>query len=340
VRNESQHLVHQGNDGPVRPTSDEVTPPVSLEELRALISGDPRRDLEELLEKCASYALLLDILSRSPEEYDVESHCLKYVDEVWKLMRDAGRHGIKRELPLMPTRFRNFAEGLAALDEAGRWGARAGVELTDAKSSEASDHSSASSAKCGVAVEVAPREWVFAEDGNGYLVAGLGERGHFSSLKGLGVIARLVAAPLTTIPITELHHLDARQQADRRSRQDVVDVQGLSKIKETLEELREDYAKAKQQGNNVEAGTAAEQIEQLKTEMKKMLGPRGRVRNINNKHYDSLRTSIFGQLNRAFAKLRQGKCPKLAAHLEAAIFNERGTFVYRPSPSVRWRTKT
>jgi hypothetical protein len=181
--------------------------------------------------------------------------------------------------------------------------------------------------------------FIFAPDGDGYCIAGFGERGHVPSLKGFDVIARLVRTPSVPVPMLELAGAadDERIACDHRSRQETLDSQALKEIHEKLAELRADYEKARAANNTVEMASAEKQIEQLKSNLREATGLAGGSRDMNSEK-ERLRPTIHRNLNTAYTRLRNAKPPmdELANHFEGAISSEGGAFIYCPAAPIVW----
>ena len=89
--------------------------------------------------------------------------------------------------------------------------------------------------------------FTFAQEGDGYYLAGFGESGHVRKLKGFDIISRLIRTPSIHVAMVELVGAgdDERLSRDGRSRQETLDLQALGETRDKLAELREDYASAR-----------------------------------------------------------------------------------------------
>jgi hypothetical protein len=187
-------------------------------------------------------------------------------------------------------------------------------------------------------------EWVWAPDGDGYLVAGLGERGHFSRLKGLAMIEKLVRSPEQPVPMVLLMSGAAEQPSnDKRSKQPAMDEQALRDAHIRCTALRSELEQAEVEGRGTEAAEILTELEQLQGYIKAALGIGGKVRDLNDLA-NKLRPSIHAALARVYEAMRKAKppMPELATHLESSISSVGPAFVYRltSSPAPSWKTLT
>ena len=80
------------------------------------------------------------------------------------------------------------------------------------------------------------------------------------------------------------------------------------------------------------------QIDELLGFYSKAVGLGGKSRDLNNP-FDKLRPKVWGRINRVIKAFRSAQPPliELADHLEAAISNESGAFVYRSPVKISWQ---
>jgi hypothetical protein len=184
-------------------------------------------------------------------------------------------------------------------------------------------------------------EWTWAPDGNGYLIAGLGERGHFARLKGLAMISRLVRSAGQPVPMVLLFGGAAVEpDSDQRSRQPAMDSQAMQDAYNQCGALGAEIENAEREGRTTEAAESRDELERLQNQLKAALGIRGKVRDLNDLA-NKLRPSIHGALARVYKAMRKANppAPELANHLEASISSEGAAFVYRPAIPVTWKTQ-
>jgi hypothetical protein len=177
-----------------------------------------------------------------------------------------------------------------------------------------------------------PEQWFFAPSGNGYFVAGFGESGHLSGLKGLSDIAPLIRSPGKAVSMLDLEGVD-KLKRDRRSRQPAAGAEELQNVSKQLQELRADLERAQEENDTVEADVAQREIQRLEASLAAVSGLGGRIRDLNNL-FDKLRPKIYGRLRTVYEAMRKADPPmkQLAEHFEASIACEGGSgFVYRPA---------
>jgi hypothetical protein len=180
-------------------------------------------------------------------------------------------------------------------------------------------------------------EYVFAPSGNVYYVAGFGESGHMTGLKGLAVIASLIKRPGDPVPMLKLIGADLRLANDRRSHQPALDDEARQEARAQLKELFADRDRARQENNNAEETFAQGEINRLMKALGSASGKSGKSRDLNNP-LDRWRPTIYRRLQTVYDKMREGQMPKLAEHFELNITSEKGAFVYRPAGSPpQWR---
>jgi hypothetical protein len=183
-------------------------------------------------------------------------------------------------------------------------------------------------------------EWIWAPDGNGYFVAGLGERGHFAKLKGLSMIEKLVHSPgQPVLMILLVGGTAEKPKGDKHSKQLVMDRETLREVYNRCKVLRAEIEKDETEGRTVDADESRVELEQLKQQLKAAVGIKGKVRDLNDLA-NKLRPSIHGALDRVYGAMRKANPPltELANHLKSAISSESATFVYRPAMQVSWKT--
>src|SRR5262249_52373037 len=107
-------------------------------------------------------------------------------------------------------------------------------------------------------------EWVWAPDGDGYLVAGPGERGHFGGLKGLAMIEQLVRTPGQPVPMTLLSGgTEGELDSDGRSKQPAMDRQALQATYKQMVALRAQIEQDESKGRALEAAEGRKELERL-----------------------------------------------------------------------------
>ena len=182
---------------------------------------------------------------------------------------------------------------------------------------------------------VNPKSFVFARDGDGYVIEAFGVRARVRALKGFAQIEQLIRTPGRPVPMTQLFGGgdDKRAGREQRSRQEAFDTQARDKINDRLKELRQEYDAAKKANSTVQMDVAAQEIHGLELYLRHSTGRRGRSRDLNSLA-DKLRPSILGALKRAYQALRDTRpsLDSLASHLELSIQSEGSDFVY-PAPA-------
>jgi hypothetical protein len=186
-------------------------------------------------------------------------------------------------------------------------------------------------------------EFVFAPDGDGYYIAGFGERGHLSAkaCKGLNQLYRLVQSPGEPVPMLELLGCadEPRFALDQHTKQPAIDGAELQRLRQRLADARCDLESAKADGNTVEEEHCLEEIEAVEPALQKLVGMGGKPRDLNNP-LGKWRATIWGSIKRAVAKMHGLNSPmkELANHFDAAISSETGSFIYRQANAEKWRT--
>jgi hypothetical protein len=187
-------------------------------------------------------------------------------------------------------------------------------------------------------------DWIWAPSGNGYLVAGLGERGHLAGLKGLGMIAQLVRSPGQPVPMNLLVAEKVEPPtSDPHSPQPAMDEKALKEACERMSALRAEFEQAESEGRSLEAEESRKEFEEVRKQVNVAVKIGGQPRDLNNPG-NRLRPSIQAALVRVYRAMREAKppMPKLAEHLESATSAEGLTYVYRPamSPPPSWKTES
>lgn len=185
-------------------------------------------------------------------------------------------------------------------------------------------------------VEIPDADYVFRRDGNGYLIKGLGESGHFRGTKGFDDLFRLVQSPGRQVPMAEIDSgtdsLLLVADAER-SIQEALDSQAQRQIQTEVDRLIV----------KIKAGDAGPEMEQLQAKLstleshlRRSTGLRGKSRDLNSAN-DKLRPKILGRIRTARQLLSLGNCPRLAEHFSAAITTEGANIMYTsPGPEVLW----
>jgi hypothetical protein len=120
-------------------------------------------------------------------------------------------------------------------------------------------------------------EWIWAPEGDGYRIAGPGERGHLTRLKGLAVIHRLVQSPGQPVPMVLLAGgATEESDNDRRSKQPAMDAEALRDAYTRCAALWSEIEQAEAEGRATEAAESRAELEQLQGCIKTALGVRGR----------------------------------------------------------------
>jgi hypothetical protein len=180
-------------------------------------------------------------------------------------------------------------------------------------------------------------KFVFASMGSTYLLAGFGEAGHLpSSLKGLGVIARLVRTPGVPVPWAELD--TGILKADSRTPQPTYDETALKDLREKCLRLQTEIETA---DDEIERADSQRQLDELTAHLLPAIGLQGKARDMNNLT-DKLRPKIWGRINTVNEKLRQAMppMPNMAKHFEECITSTTDGFLYNPpAPVPQWQTE-
>jgi hypothetical protein len=186
--------------------------------------------------------------------------------------------------------------------------------------------------------ETAKPEFIFAPDGDGYFIRGLGGEGHFQRLKGFNCISRLIQELGKPVAMAELISDFGKVTAGQESSyQDVLDDEARRNYRERLRQAKSDLAQAETEGDHTTAVESRDEIEFVENELKSSTGIGLRQRNLNDttKNWGP---TIHGNLKTAYKKLRDGGLANLAEHFEAAISSESGAFIYRPAGmSIEWQ---
>src|SRR5262249_15195803 len=125
-------------------------------------------------------------------------------------------------------------------------------------------------------------EWVWAPDGDGYRLAGLGERGHLAQLKGLTMIEKLVRSPGQPIPMALLVGGTAEQMGkDKRSKQPAMDAEALRDAYNRCSVLRAELEQAESEGCTLEGQELRDELDALLQQIRSAVGIRGKVRDLN-----------------------------------------------------------
>jgi hypothetical protein len=185
--------------------------------------------------------------------------------------------------------------------------------------------------------------FAFYLSGTGYYIAGFGEHGHVSNLKGFQQIYLLIQTPGNPVPMLTLVEADEDERiaVDKRSQQPMLDPRAKQELYDKIAEEKADLEQAEFDNNNVEANHCREEIEKLETELRKATGLGGKSRDLNT-NFDKLRSRIAGTLKTSYEKLQAANPPMklLANHFELSISAD-GTgkaYIYRPAlnPPPEW----
>jgi len=180
-------------------------------------------------------------------------------------------------------------------------------------------------------------KFVLAIMGTTYLVCGFGETGHLpGSLKGLGVIARLVRTPGVAVPWAELDPGILKDSP--RTAQATYDEMGLNDLRERCLRLQTEIATA---DDEIERADSQRQLDELTAHVLPAIGLQGRARDMNNLT-DKLRPKIWGRIKTVNDKLRRAMppMPNLAKHFEGCITSTTDGFIYDPpAPVPHWQTE-
>jgi hypothetical protein len=126
--------------------------------------------------------------------------------------------------------------------------------------------------------------WVYARDGNGYYVAGCGERGHVSGLVGFRHIESLLqqaGRPVSMVTLVGGPMAD-ESEAGPRSRQPALGQAARDRIRDQLREYDEEIAEAESDGRAGEAALLRDEKEALSKALLADLGLGGQARDANS----------------------------------------------------------
>jgi ABC-type sugar transport system substrate-binding protein len=170
-------------------------------------------------------------------------------------------------------------------------------------------------------------KWRFLRSGNGYYIAGFGESGHLSNLRGLALLAHLIRAPGESVTMVEL--VGGNDSRERRSYQPTMDREAMKEVYTRLNELRTQREEAKKRSDLATESSIDSEIDDLEKQLENAIS------NLNSQSA-KLRPKIHGRLKSVYKAMRGATPPmiRLADHFEASITSEGLTFRYEPNPPV------
>jgi hypothetical protein len=178
-------------------------------------------------------------------------------------------------------------------------------------------------------------EYYFVQWGNGFDIAGFGESGHLSGLKGLSDIAKLLRTPGKGVSMFDLDGID---RPSFQSEQSAMDRQAMNAAKDELRELRSDLERAKRDNDTGAAERCQKEIDNL-IELLGNSSYRGKAKDLNSR-LNKLRPKIHNRLQSVYKAMRKADPPmsKLAGHLEVSITAQGSDFIYSSAGvSIPWR---
>lgn len=182
----------------------------------------------------------------------------------------------------------------------------------------------------------APAEpaFLFARDGDGWLIRAFGEQGHFADAQGLNHIARLLASPGKAVPLTELVGEEPRRENARPSHfaEPLLDDDALNDIRQKIAAYDADIERAESDMDVTLAEILRREREQLLSQVNRAMRPGGRPKAFQSES-SKLVDRVRKALSRVYDTLRKGGMPKTAAHFESAIERNGGGMVYHPAPN-------
>jgi hypothetical protein len=301
-----------------------------------------RRDLALLLQEASPSPPIKEALELwQKAAWEVQSQALQLrADGCWYITHPTALKGALRlAAPAATALLKTVGQAAAALIRWAKQGKGTGSTTPPPAKTEQGEGNGGAAHSDAETPPPGADQFIFAPEGDGYYVAGFGESGHVTRLKGFDIIAQLVRTPSQTVTMLELTGAaaDERIGADQRSRQEALDLRALREIRDRLAERREDYENAKAENNTVERDLAEKEIEELKSNLQKATGLAGRSRDMNSQ-IDRLRPTIHGNLNTAYKRLRSATPPmvQLADHFEQTISSEGGAFIYSPASPIAW----
>jgi hypothetical protein len=148
--------------------------------------------------------------------------------------------------------------------------------------------------------------------------------------KGLGDIARLLAAPGT-----DIHALDLMDAADRSGAAGALaDRRALNAYRQRLADLETEKAEAAAFHDDERAVRLEAERQALLEELGRLKGAQGRVRQFANHPAERARKAIAARVRDAIGKL-EAPLPELAGHLHRTIVT--GTYCrYRGEAGITW----
>lgn len=178
-------------------------------------------------------------------------------------------------------------------------------------------------------------DFLFHRDGNGWLVAGFGEKGHFSELRGFAVIHRLVRSPGKPVPMAELVGAPEAAKNDWHSRQPVLDQTAIREYRAKLAEYDADIQRANDEQDFTEAAVLENERAQVQEQLDQALNITGKSRDLNNPN-DKLRPRLWGLIQRA-RKAIERSSPTIAKHFEHTLSCNDDAFTYHPGTEITWK---
>jgi hypothetical protein len=159
------------------------------------------------------------------------------------------------------------------------------------------------------------------------------EQGSFSvkDYSALSTLAKLLTRPHHSFKLTDLVDSEAREHLEKPEAQErVLDNQALVEIKQRYEELKHSPAP----DDPVAEQKHREEMMHLAEELRKAIGPGGRMKALGRSNRDRAWDAMTKDLRRLWRRLEDGKMPQLAAHLKDSIHIDRPQITYHPSPGT------
>ncbi len=190
-------------------------------------------------------------------------------------------------------------------------------------------------------------EFIFRPDGDGYFIKGFGESGNFITrgAKGWRDLYRLVQTPGVKVRMTELEAGESvnRAAGDQRSIQPVLDGLGFQNVTQELRRLQADIESI--DPTSPASGMEREELERdrdgLTSELNKVRGMGGKVRDLNASDLNRMKSNISGRI-KTVCKQIEKRYPLLSQYfrdttgaVDAAFYS------YTPGvPNMGWDTES
>ncbi|MDM8005330.1 MAG: hypothetical protein QUV05_04150 [Phycisphaerae bacterium] len=191
-------------------------------------------------------------------------------------------------------------------------------------------------------VELPPeQQYIFRRDGNVWEVRFGDEHGHFRDLKGLGILAVLLARPnpQEPIPAIDLMGGDSRQVIVEYPRDKQMDDSAMKKSYDRLREIEEELEEANNSGNVQKAATLTAEKENIIEIVKHATGKGFKMRPLGPAPAtENARTAVRRALTRAYREMKKADPPMtgLVAYLHDHIQTNGTGYLYKADSPLPW----